>query len=434
MTELAILGGTPVIGADLPRYRSMGQAERDAVVEVMESDCLSGFYGSPGPEFMGGPKVRAFEGAWCRRFGVGHALSVNSATSGLIAAMGAIGIAPGDEVIMPPWTMSATAMAPLIYGGLPVFADVEDETFCLDPEAVRDEITPKTKAILAVNLFGHPARLHELHAIAEANGLWLVEDNAQAPLASENGRAAGTVGHIGVFSFNFHKHIHTGEGGMCVTDDARLAHRLALIRNHGENAVEDEQGQALANIVGFNFRLTELGAAIGLAQLADIDRHVRRRERAAEALTAGLDELDGLRAPMVRDGCRHNYYCWCVRYDESAMGLSRDTFCRALAAEGFPLGVGYVRPLYLLPLFQERIAIGAEGFPFSLSNRTYPKGLCPVAERLHEKEAFLFEPCAWSLDEGAIELLVEAVAKVHRRARDLEALDRQGDVAPAASA
>jgi dTDP-4-amino-4,6-dideoxygalactose transaminase len=158
---------------------------------------------------------------------------------------------------------------------------------------------------------------------------------------------------------------------------------------------------------------------------------VGRRERVAEALTAGLDGLDGLRAPMVREGCRHNYYCWCVRYDESAMGLSRDAFCKALAAEGFPLGVGYVRPLYLLPLFQERIAIGAEGFPFSLSNRTYAKGLCPVAERLHEKEAFLFEPCAWSLDERHTELLVEALRKVHGRAGELAALEREGEAASA---
>ena len=431
MNDLAILGGPPVLDAELPRYRSMGQAELDAVVEVMASDCLSGFYGSPGPEFLGGAKVRAFEEAWSERFGVRHAVSVNSATSGLIAAMGAIGIGPGDEVILPPWTMSATAMAPLVYGGLPVFADVEADTFCLDPQAVRAEITPRTKAILAVNLFGHPARLEELRLIAEAHGLWLVEDNAQAPLASEHGRAAGTVGHIGIFSFNFHKHIHTGEGGMCVTEDDRLAERLRLIRNHGENVVEAGGHDELVNMVGFNFRLTELSAAVGLAQLADIDRHVGRRERVAEALTAGLDGLDGLRAPMVREGCRHNYYCWCVRYDEAAMGVSRDTFCRALAAEGFPLGVGYVRPLYLLPLFQERIAIGAEGFPFSLSNRTYPKGLCPVAERLHEKEAFLFEPCAWSLDERHTELLVEALRKVHGRPGELAALERNGEAASA---
>src|SRR5262249_8722448 len=158
-----------------------------------------------------------------------------SATSGLVAAMGAVGIEPGDEVIVPPTTMSATAVAPLAYGGKPGFADIEPETFGPDPAAVRAPITPRTKAIVSANLIGHPARLAELAAIAREHGLYLVEDNAQGPLAAEHGRYAGTVGDIGVFSLNYHKHIHTGEGGVCVTNDDELALRLQLIRNHGEN-------------------------------------------------------------------------------------------------------------------------------------------------------------------------------------------------------
>ena len=178
MDELAILGGTPVLREPLPPYKSAGQAELEAVSRVIESDCLSGFYGNWCEEFYGGPTVRAFEQAWCERFVVEHTISVNSATSGLFAAMGAIGISPGDEVIVPPYTMSATVIAPLIYGGIPVFIDIEPETFCLDPQAVRQAITPRTKAILAVNLFGHPAPLAELMSIAQEHGLKLVEDNA----------------------------------------------------------------------------------------------------------------------------------------------------------------------------------------------------------------------------------------------------------------
>ena len=136
MSDLALLGGTPVLSEPLRRYRSMGEAEAAAVAEVIASDCLSGFYGSPGDEYWGGPKVLDFEAAWRERYGVAHAISVNSATSGLFAAMGAIGLSPGDEVIVPAWTMSATAMAPLVYGGIPIFADIEAETFGLDPEAV----------------------------------------------------------------------------------------------------------------------------------------------------------------------------------------------------------------------------------------------------------------------------------------------------------
>ena len=409
MSRLALLGGTPVIESDLPRYESLGGAELNAVSEVMKSGCLSGYFGSPGEGFLGGPRVRAFEDAWRQRYSVRHAVAVNSATSGLFAAMGALGIGPGDEVIVPPWTMSATAMAPLLYGGIPVFADIEDETFCIDPAAVRAAITPQTRAIIAVNLFGHPARLTELRAIADEHGLALVEDNAQAPLASEGGRASGTVGDIGIFSLNYHKHIHTGEGGICVTDDDVLARRLQLIRNHGENIVDGSGAEDLSNMIGFNSRMTEISAAIGIEQLRAIDTHVERRESLAEALTEGIGGLAGLTAPKVREGCRHNYYCWVARFDGSALGFGRETFSEALAAEGFPHSTGYVAPLYRLPLFQHRIAIGRDEFPFNLTNRHYRKGLCPVTERLHEKEAVLFEPCAWNVAAATTVRLVEAL-------------------------
>ncbi|MBM3560647.1 MAG: DegT/DnrJ/EryC1/StrS family aminotransferase [Alphaproteobacteria bacterium] len=420
---LALLGGTPVIDAPLAPYRSMGVAERQAVLDVLESDCLSGFYGSPGPEFMGGPRVRDFEERWAAHVGARHAISVNSATSGLIAAMGAVGISPGDEVIVPPTTMSATVMAPLFYGGIPVFADIEDVTFCLDPASVRDAITPRTRAICAVNLFGHPARLAELRALADRHGLWLIEDSSQAPTASEHGRRAGTIGHVGVFSLNYHKHIHTGEGGVCVTDDDTLAQRLALIRNHGENCVEGFGLADLTNMAGYNFRLTELQAAIGLAQLERIETHVVAREILAQALTKAAAGMPGLTPPAVRDGCRHNYYCWTATFDAAAFGASRDAFSAALAAEGFPHFTGYVAPLYRLPLFRERKAIGRDGFPFTLSNRHYDDGLCPVAERLWREAFLLFEPCAWAVDDSTAPRLARALHKVAASANALARWD-----------
>lgn len=413
MSTLALLGGEPALSQPLPPYPSMGQAEIDAVVNVVQSGCLSGFYGDAGPEFLGGRQIRAFEEAWGERYGVPHVVSVNSATSGLFAAMGAVGVGPGDEVIVPCTTMSATAMAPLIYGAIPVFVDIEDETFCLDIEAVRAAITPKTKAILAVNLFGHPARLAELRALADAKGLYLVEDNAQAPLGREFNSFCGTVGHIGVFSLNYHKHIHTGEGGMCVTSDARLAERLQLIRNHGENLVEALDIEDAANIIGFNYRMTELSAAVGLAQLARSDEHVEVRERLAQRLSDGTRDLPGWRVPEVRDRCRHNYYCWTARFDEQTVGIDRDTFSRALLAEGFPHTQAYVRPLYMLPVFQRRIGFGRDGFPFNQTEQRYEKGMCPVAERLHEHEILFFEPCAYLVDDEQTDQLAEAVRKVH---------------------
>ena len=419
MSELALLGGDPILSGPLPPYPSMGEAECEAVIEVVRSGCLSGFFGSPCEEFFGGPKVRAFENAWSAFYGVRHTISVNSNTSGLLAALGAIGLGPGDEVIVPPTTMSATAITPLFWGGIPVFADIEDETFCLDPESVKAAISPRTKAIVVVNLFGHPGPLRELRELADTRGLYLIEDNAQSPLGHENGVKCGTVGDIGIFSLNYHKHIHTGEGGMCVTNDKNLADRMALIRNHGENAhgwlgIDDP-----ANVIGLNLRQTELGAAIGLVQLGDIERHVGKRERIAERLSETLVDLDGLTPPAVRQGCRHNYYCWVLRYDAKTVGVSRETFSRALEAEGFPHGVGYLPPLYNLPVFQRRRAIGNTGWPFPEAASTYEKGRCPNAERLHEDEIVLFEPCAWDINDVTLDQLCEALRKVHANRREL---------------
>ena len=423
MTErLALHGGPAAVRRPIPEFVGIGAAERAAVLDFLDGQGpLSGFHGSARPTFFGGEQVRGFEAAWAERFGVRHAVSVNSATSALIAAMGAIGLSPGDEVITSPYTMTATAVAPLFYGGIPVFADIEPETFCLDPEEGERAITPRTRAILAVNIFGHPAQLARLRALADARGLYLVEDNAQAVLAEEDGRLAGTVGHVGVYSLNIHKHVQTGEGGVLVTDDADLARRLQLIRNHGENVIDWLGIEDLTNLVGYNFRMTELSAAVGRAQLARIDELVGRAEAVAQALTRGTADLPGFTPPHVRPGCRHNYFMWSARLDPARVGLPRADFCKALAAEGVPVAEGYVRPIYRIPLFQRRIAIGREGFPFALTDRTYPVGLCPVAEAMHETELLQFQPVSWAPDDEQVDMIVEAIRKVHRAAGTIRA-------------
>src|SRR5258705_13001728 len=192
---------------------------------------LSGYLGS---KSFGGTWCTVLEAAWRERFGVKHAIAVNSATSGLLAACMAVGIEHNDEVIVSPYTMSATAAAPKILGAKIVFADIEDETFCIDPVEVSNAITPMTKAVIATNLFGHPAHLHELREICDNRGVWLIEDNAQAIFAKQDGVYTGTIGHIGVFSLNVHKHLQVGEGGVCVTNNSDLAKKLREAMNHGE--------------------------------------------------------------------------------------------------------------------------------------------------------------------------------------------------------
>lgn len=372
---------------NLKLYQSMGEEEAQVAAQVVRSGTLSGFFGSPGPEFNGGQKVKEFEVAWGKRFDVSHVVSVNSASSGLLAALSAVGVKSGDEVIVPPLTMSATAVMPLVYGAKIVFVDVEKETGCLSVEAVAAALTRKTRAIIAVNLFGHPARLAELRQLADKAGIYLIEDNAQGPLAKEGKQYAGTIGHIGVFSLNYHKHIHTGEGGMCVTHDVKLAERLRLLRNHGEN---------IENIIGFNFRLTEIQAAIGLVQLSKIDERLKFIHHAAHRLTAKLSDIPGLTPPTVRSGCQHVYYVWMARWDEAVTGISRAAFCQTLTKQGVPVMEGYVAPLYTLPLFAGK----------------YQKGLCPVAEQLTGRNWIGLEMCRYNWTDEAVDQIVSVIKEV----------------------
>jgi dTDP-4-amino-4,6-dideoxygalactose transaminase len=200
---------------------------------------------------------------------------------------------------------------------------------------------------------------------------------------------------------------------MCVTDDDRLADRIRLIRNHGESIVDATRLDDLTNLVGFNFRMTELSAAIGIEQLRKLDRRVASRIDAAERLTDSISDLDGLVPPAVRDDCEHAFYVWAPTIDESALGLSRSQLSQALAAEGLPHGVGYVRPLYQLPLFQRRVAIGAHGFPFNLGTTDYSPGLCPVAEQLYERTLLLLEICSYDMSDSVIEQVAAVFRRVH---------------------
>ncbi len=430
--ELALSGGEPVRRKPFASRVTIGKEEKAAVLEVLDSGCLSAFFGSPGPEFLGGAKVREFEAQWAERFDYRHAITVNSWTSGLVVAAGAIGLEPGDEVICPPYTMSASATSLLFWGAIPVFADIDPETFCLDPAAVEARLSPRTKAIMVVHLFGCPADMDRIEAIACRHGLRVIEDAAQAPGALWRGRPVGAIADIGGFSLNYHKHIHTGEGGVIVCDDDDLALRCQLIRNHGENVVDDLGVEDIRNIVGGNYRLTELQAAIGIEQLRKLDGILDWRRGLAHYLGPKLDGLPGISVPVVPAGATHSYYVYPLKYDARVTGVSRDLFVAAVNAElpeavdsdGVALSAGYVEPLYLSALFRRRIALGGQHFPFSLNpdGPDYAKGSCPVTERVQEHELMLSSIVREPLTRGDMDDFVAAIEKVLDNLDQLRAL------------
>lgn len=422
-TRLAIHGGPKLIEKQFERYNSIGREEVEAAKKVVESGVLSQFIGVWDPDFFGGPKVQEFERMCERYFGVKHAVTVNSLTSGLVAAIGAIGIEPGDEVIVSPWTMSASATAILHWNAIPVFADIEPETFCLDPASVERNISPYTKAIVAVDIAGHSADMDALQAVAKKHGLKIISDTAQAPAAMYHGKYAGTLADIGGFSLNYHKHVHTGEGGIMVTDDDDLADRLRLIRNHAEVVVEDKGVTNLNNMIGHNFRLGEIESAIGIEQLKKLQKAVESRQRVANRMDEGLGNLKGLRTPVVRSGCTHAYYAYTMTIDPAALGVSRDVIHKALVAEGVPaLGARYEN-IHLLPMYQKKMAYGSKGFPWTsdICHRdvSYAKGICPVAEDMNDNRFLGFGICSHPFEDGDVDLIIEAFHKVWR---NLEAL------------
>lgn len=419
MSRLALHGGTPIRPTPFPLYQTIGDEEKRAAVAVIESGVLSQYLGTWGPDFYGGPCVQALEREWEHYLHVAHAVSMNSATSGLYAAIGAAGVGPGDEVIVSPYTMTASATCALVYGAVPVFADIAPDTFCLDPNAVRERITPRTKAIVVVDLFGRPAPMNEIRAIAQEHNLVVIEDAAQAPGAQLEGRWAGTLGHIGVFSLNYHKTIHCGEGGVVVTDDSALAERLQLIRNHGEVVIKAKQTPDLAHLLGFNYRMTEIEAAIAREQLKKLERLTAPRIALAQYLNEKLAGFPDLIVPSVPDDVRHVFYVHALRYNRARTGVCREQIVAALQAEGIPVGQGYVEPLYLQPVYQQRAHSCAFHCPRYTGSVCYDQGICPVTERMHTEELITHTLCHAGLTQRDMDDIVDAFDKVLSHSQEL---------------
>lgn len=308
----------------------IGTEERAAVDRVLASGMLAQ-----------GPEVAAFEDEFSQIVGGRHCVAVNSGTSAMHLALVAMGVGPGDDVIIPSFSFAATANVVRLVGAEPVFADIERDSFCIDPDAVAAAITPRTAAIMPVHLYGQPAAMDRLTPLAEKHGIAIIEDAAQAHAASLHGRPAGTFGVTAAFSFYPTKNVTSGEGGMIVTPDASIARTIRLLRNQGM------QRQYANEIVGYNNRMTDIHAAIGRAQLGKLPGWTATRQHNAKVLDAGITAAT---VPPVAEGAVHVYHQYTIRVAED-----RDQFAARLTENGVGHGVYYPTPIHRLPSFYQQL-------------------------------------------------------------------------------
>tara|TARA_B110000977_G_scaffold47332_1_gene64309 strand:- start:18384 stop:19634 length:1251 start_codon:yes stop_codon:yes gene_type:complete len=399
------------------KVNTIGRAEIKAALKVLKSGVLSDFLASPSGNMFGGKKVIEFENAIKKKFGVKYALTFNSWTSGLIAAVGATDINPGDEVICTPWTMSATAISILHWSAIPVFADIDPLTYNLDIASVKKLINKRTKAIISVDIFGRSAQQDELYKLAKKKNIILISDTAQAPGSKHNGYFSSTKCHMGGFSLNYHKHINTGEGGILITNYKKHYLKAAFIRNHAEVLVKKNiKKKNLVNMVGYNFRMNEIEAAIGIEQLKKLNKILKKRIKVAKKIISEIGNLYGLTTVKLSEIKNYSnvFYLLPFQIDFKKIKSSRKTIIKHLREEGMPGLIEGYSNVHRLPIFQKKIAHGNKGHPWNLSkvHFDYSKGICPNAEFLHDKSFFGFLLCLFELKDEDIKILTRTFKEV----------------------
>jgi len=349
--------------------------EEQYVLEAVRSGWISSL----------GQYVARFEQQFAAFCGVGHAVSVCNGTAALHLALHALGIGPGDEVIVPSLTFVASANAVAYTGARPVFADVDPATWCIDPQDAAHLVTERTRAIMPVHLYGHPADMDAINTLAQRHGLLVIEDAAEAHGAQVGGRSAGALGRIGSFSFYANKIVTTGEGGMLTTDDAALAARCRMLRDHAM----PPQKRYWHDEIGFNYRMTNLQAAIGVAQMERIETFIERKRQIAALYREHLCGIPGVVLPVERRGCRNVYWMYSVLI-EPPFGRSRDDLIVLLRSRGID-SRPFFHPLDTLP--------------------PYRSGqVRPVAERLSTTGLNL--PSAPGLTDGQVRYIAQTIAEL----------------------
>ncbi|MEF8779039.1 MAG: DegT/DnrJ/EryC1/StrS family aminotransferase [Natronomonas sp.] len=331
----------------------LGDEEYDNVEQVLDSG-----------RFLQGPMVEDFESKWAELVGVDHAVAVSNGTTALQLALNASGLEPGDEVIVPSLTFGSTATAVVHQAGVPVFADIDRELYTLDHTDLERCVSEHTEAIIPVHLYGHPAEMDEIRVFADEHGLTVIEDAAQAHGASYKGEPVGSIGDIGCFSFYATKNITTGEGGIVTTDDADIAEQIRLLRSHGM------EGRDQHVTLGYNYRMSDLNAAIGTAQVDRLSEFNERRREISERLFEALGDLEWLEPATVREYVEHAYFWAPFEVDTDAIGMSGKAVWRELKQRGVETRHRYVDPLYEQPVFAEHRGFNSE-FPWSENPREH---------------------------------------------------------------
>jgi dTDP-4-amino-4,6-dideoxygalactose transaminase len=405
--KLAINGGPKVCARPQPKWPVWDETD----AEALDGALRSGWWGIIGGK--AGDKVAEFEQAFAAFQQAKHAVSITSGTAALEIALRACGLEPGDEVIVPAYTFIATASACLMVNAVPVFVDIEPDTYNIDPAAVEAAITPRTRAVVPVHIGGCPADLDAITAIGKKHNLKVIEDAAQAHGAEWKGRRVGAIGDVGCFSFQSSKNLNCGEGGACVSDNDTLYLRCWSLHNVGRLPEGEWYDHPL---LGWNYRMTTFQAALLLSQMARLPEQMRRRTENAQYLTRRLDEIEGIRPNRVDERVTgHAYHLYIFRYDAAAFnGLPRGDFIRALNAEGVPCSSGYT-PLYRNDAFKQPDVYAAA---FSLGRKIdYSKVYCPVTERAGAEEAiWLYQ--TWFLGTREdMDNTADAILKVQQAAR-----------------
>lgn len=414
MSELAILGGRPVRERPFSPWPRYLPADAERLQRVLESRHWGGY---PVPS----PLAKEFAERFAALHDARYGLCVSNGTIALIAALQAAKLRFGDEVIVPAYTWDGTATAVLFAGGVPVFADVDPDSYCLDPESVRKAITPRTRAILPVHLAMRFADMDALLVIAKEHNLTVIEDCAHAHGGHYDGRGAGSMGALGCFSFQESKLMTAGEGGIVITSDLRAFEHLQSQVNCGRASLTDQYQQ---RVVGSNYRMTELQAALLIGQLDMLPEMAARRARSARLLSEALSGIEGVRPlPPQPRITRETLYCYVFQYRPRDPLVSRDLFAAALDAEGIPCDGRFYEAVYRSDLFHA----SPEVSPQLAINRDQPvdytKVHCPVSERAAYEEAMWLPQFLLIGEDGDVEDVARGIAKVAADLDDLRSAD-----------